>query len=315
MFAGFHAKPRRIYLRGREAGFSLVELLVVIAVVMLLAGILLPSLTRTKDLARLAVCRQNQRVLLAGLQTRAVEHDRTLPPFMFSSPLQPDLPLSGHWGGTTHNLDPALRYTRYKQQAGNINLQAVVSGRYAPGEALLCPATKQAFNETTSYFPYTRQFSTYCLRFPPSEDLFSQAQPIMNVSGMLLGIYRRRPGGTTGGPGSVGYPVPLVRLNRTYRVDGRVYHPAADALLADAFWMRDLTVPAEGDEPYATHRPGCHGEIFNVAFGDGSVRQYTDDGQVASLGCTPGQPAPDSGDAHGQRAEEIWNRFDDATRP
>ena len=52
----------------RRAGFSLVELLVVIAVVVLLAGIILPALNRSRERARKSVCVGNLRqVSIAAL--------------------------------------------------------------------------------------------------------------------------------------------------------------------------------------------------------------------------------------------------------
>src|SRR5229473_4383388 len=47
-------------LRRRQC-FTLVELLVVIAVIVILAGLLLPALSRAKEKARSAVCMSNQR--------------------------------------------------------------------------------------------------------------------------------------------------------------------------------------------------------------------------------------------------------------
>jgi prepilin-type N-terminal cleavage/methylation domain-containing protein len=50
----------------RRQGFTLVELLVVIAVIVILAGLLLPALSRAKEKARSAVCMSNQGQIWLG---------------------------------------------------------------------------------------------------------------------------------------------------------------------------------------------------------------------------------------------------------
>ncbi len=62
-----------------EKGFTLIELLVVIAIISLLVSILLPSLKKAKDLARTAVCLNNQRSILTGMNVYQAEHDGLFP--------------------------------------------------------------------------------------------------------------------------------------------------------------------------------------------------------------------------------------------
>ncbi len=59
----------------RCAGFTLVELLIVIAIVALLLSILLPSLSAARAMARSAVCKSNLRQLHIGNQTYTNDHD------------------------------------------------------------------------------------------------------------------------------------------------------------------------------------------------------------------------------------------------
>jgi prepilin-type N-terminal cleavage/methylation domain-containing protein len=62
-----------------ERGFSLVELLVVIAVVALLAAIILPSLTRAREYARNIVCINNLRQIGIGCLVFATDNKGVLP--------------------------------------------------------------------------------------------------------------------------------------------------------------------------------------------------------------------------------------------
>ena len=63
-----------------RAGFTLVELLVVVAIISALIGILLPSLSRARKQTRSTVCAANLRTLGQGLLMYAHEHaDRLLP--------------------------------------------------------------------------------------------------------------------------------------------------------------------------------------------------------------------------------------------
>jgi prepilin-type N-terminal cleavage/methylation domain-containing protein len=62
-------------------GFTLIELLVVIAIVGLLAALLLPVLSRTKESGRRTVCLNNLRQLAVATHLYASEHDGQLPPW------------------------------------------------------------------------------------------------------------------------------------------------------------------------------------------------------------------------------------------
>lgn len=85
-------------------GFSLIELLIVIAIIAILAAMLFPVYARAREKARQATCTSNQRQLALAAAIYAQEHDETLPPLstfwsslalppqLLTCPSRPDLP-------------------------------------------------------------------------------------------------------------------------------------------------------------------------------------------------------------------------------
>ena len=64
----------------RASGFTLIELLVVISVILLLMGLLLPTLSNVQRTARRATCRNNQSQIGPALNNYALSFERYLPP-------------------------------------------------------------------------------------------------------------------------------------------------------------------------------------------------------------------------------------------
>ena len=97
----------------KRKGFTLIELLVVIAIIALLLSVLVPSLRKVKDAAKLMLCGNNQHQTLTGLFAYAADNDSIYPPHPAEKVDNQGKP---YWGVVNY-----LNYAQAKNTARSVN--------------------------------------------------------------------------------------------------------------------------------------------------------------------------------------------------
>jgi prepilin-type N-terminal cleavage/methylation domain-containing protein len=91
--------------RGKTRGFTLIELLVVVAIIALLISILLPTLSRAKEQARISVCLANQRAIVTSAISYVMDKGDIVFAWPWGYEVEPGVPQSYQyatefiWGG------------------------------------------------------------------------------------------------------------------------------------------------------------------------------------------------------------------------
>jgi prepilin-type N-terminal cleavage/methylation domain-containing protein len=146
--------------RRPSAGFTLVEMLVVVAIIALLIAVLLPSMQRAKFVAKIASCASNQRQLVIGLTTYTLDNHGWYPK-NGSYSRKP-------WAYTHHKNIPSL----IKPYLGG---EDISDSRWAiEAPVMVCPGSR--FESRRNPDPRGHEVISYFAKFDTTNDSSAEAK-------------------------------------------------------------------------------------------------------------------------------------------
>ncbi len=117
--------------QSKAAGFTLIELLVVIAIIAILASMLLPVLTRAREVARRALCLNNLRQVYLGAYLYYDEHDLWFP-------TEPQTSVSS--GNARSRDDLSAKHYLGSVANDSTGWFKFLTGKYMQREVVMCPS-------------------------------------------------------------------------------------------------------------------------------------------------------------------------------
>ncbi len=249
----------------KNRAFTLIELLVVISIIALLIAILLPSLSRAKELANRAVCSANERSILQSMIIYAQSNNNYFPSVVGPS-------------GTTYQNDPGNPVSGSSAGAGTV-VYGIYSTPVQQGSPMACMwlMVLQGFITPKSFICPSDPFA-----LNPSNE-FSAGQTYYSNFGMVAGA--ATPSATGAGESySIAYPwnnlngttVVGAWWNDTYASSDLPevcdMAPAQDSSV-NGLLRRDVTQPlVNPDTPWIYNSANHSGRGENVCFGDAHVK-------------------------------------------
>jgi prepilin-type N-terminal cleavage/methylation domain-containing protein len=135
------------FIGGRPRGFTLVELLIVIAIIAILISLLVPAAERIREEGRRTACRSQIRQVITACKLYATAHKDQWPnAFVVQSTRADALPRLPDEGGGLRaaNIDEGRKGADLKGEVVNstsASLWLLVAEGYVPAEIFVCPST------------------------------------------------------------------------------------------------------------------------------------------------------------------------------
>lgn len=133
----------------RKLSFTLIELLVVVAIIGILASILLPSLSRAREVAKLAVCMSNQSQINKQIVVYSMKENGRIPPY--------------HRDGSNINAGHNTRYFYYDNSwDSRRNLAHLWESeeKVDSGKEFYCPSQTNILFKYETYAPFPSAATT-----------------------------------------------------------------------------------------------------------------------------------------------------------
>jgi len=247
-----------------NSAFTLIELLIVIAIIALLMAILIPALTRAKEQGKRAVCLNQIKQMQMAWNMYTDENEDKIPSadirFSWQIPNPPTGPgPQPGWYEWPHQWEPSCPL----KATGSLQTAAWINDKMIMKEA----DWQHSINDGKLY-KYLKDFKIYQC---PVGDKGERVTYTMVHS---LNTY----------PGSAGANAPIVRLkSKLARISERVIFLDEGAAGAGAFFIGYTNNPLTwGDTP-----PIRHGRGTTFSFGDGhaSYRKWTDKHTLEYIKC------------------------------